>query len=1209
MSFSHRHQRSDRPGASINVPAIAIIGMSGQFPGARNLEQFWQNLVHGRQSIQRLSDDDLREQVGSAELLQDPRLIRYKGLLADAEAFDAHFFAYRPQEAITIDPQQRLFLEHAYASLESAGYPPQTHDRVVGVFGGVSMNSYVHRLYRAGRGRDPVDGYQVLLGNDKDHLATRVSYKLNLRGPSLTIQTACSTSLVAVERACRSLAGYECDLAVAGGASLAYPRKAVSLFHESMILSPDGKCRAFDASASGTVVGEGVGVAVLKRLDEALSDRDPIVAVIRGWATNNDGSSKPGYTAPSIAGQAEVIAMAQQWADVDPATISFVEAHGSGTQLGDAVELEALRQAFERHGKLRGTCRLASVKSNIGHLDVAAGIAGLIKTALCLRHGALPATLHYQQPNARIDLEQSPFVINGELRPWPPGRLPRRAGVSSFGIGGTNAHLVLEESPPIPHAESAAGPFALPLSARTESALDAVMDNLAEHLCRHDDLSMADVAFTLQFARQPFPHRRLIVCDDRQQAIDALRRRGQPPRSAAATCWPLNLASEPLQGLARAWLGGERVDWTSLQSTRQASRVQLPTYPFERQEFHIDAPPQTLPDGPHDMSIEQAGMLVHATSWRRVVTREARHAPSIEPPGAVVVFADSSDLCDEIMHQLRSRGDTVIQVEACGEFAKLHALHYRLEPGTAADYVRLLRQLDHDRLACRRIVHLWNLDERHTAGPHEPSDEILRRGFQSLVFLAQALERRGRLDPVAITVVSSQVHDVLGDETLCPPKAACLGPCLVIPQEYPEVGCRHVDVQTSRGTEPIAPLALSIAVEVRRRTNEPIVALRGRHRWVPEYEPCPLESPPGTPPLLRHRGVYLITGGLGKIGSELAGYLSRAVAARLVLTHRSPFPPIEQWDRYLAEHDENDPTAARVRRLRELLIGGSELCLIQADAADACSWKQAIFSVHQRFGKLDGIIQAAGYVEAKPIHQAAAAEFSSHFRARAMGLETLAATADQDGADFLFVNSSVASLLGGIGLCAYAASTNYADALVRWIQRGSRTQWINVNWDAWNFGLTPGASDRRERAIAPQAGVELFRRALWLEQAGPWIAATGDLSQRLQRWVKRDQPVGEPAEAAARSPRHPRPPLQTPYVAPRNELEETVAEVWRQRLGLQSVGIHDPYLDLGGDSLLAGEIVVQLRHRLELPLSLRSMFDHPTVAKLADHIATGLEPN
>jgi acyl transferase domain-containing protein len=499
---------------------IAVIGMVGRFPGAPDVEAFWRNLRDGVESISFFSQEELAAGVSRA-LLSRPDYVRAKGVLAGAELFDADFFGFTPREAEVTDPQHRLFLEAAWEALETAGYEPATYRGLIGVYAGASLNSYFVRHLLPRRAlMEAVGESQAVIASDKDYLATLVSYKLGLRGPSLAIQTACSTSLVAIHVACQALLGGECDMALAGGVSVRLPQAAGYLYQEGGIESPDGHCRAFDARAGGTVGGNGLGVVVLKRLQDALEDGDTVLAVVRGSAINNDGARKVGYTAPSVEGQASVIRAALEVAGVEPESIGYVEAHGTGTVLGDPIELSALAEAFGPGTP--GRCAIGSVKTNIGHLDAASGVAGFIKATLALQRQALPPSLHFQAPNRHFDFARSPFFVNARLAEWKTGDAPRRAGVSSFGIGGTNAHAVLEEPPPVPASEAARPLQLLVLSARSQPALDAATRNLAAHLRAHPEQPLADVAYTLQVGRRGFDFRRVVVCEGREDAIRAL---------------------------------------------------------------------------------------------------------------------------------------------------------------------------------------------------------------------------------------------------------------------------------------------------------------------------------------------------------------------------------------------------------------------------------------------------------------------------------------------------------------------------------------------------------------------------------------------------------------------------------------------------------------------------------------------------------------
>ena len=533
----------------LSEEGIAIIGMAGRFPGAQNIEEFWRNLRDGVESIRFFADEALVAAGVDPALLQHPHYVKASAILEDIGLFDAPFFGFTPREAEILDPQQRLFLECSWQALEHAGYSADTASGTIGVYAGTGASTYLFsNLYPNQRLMESLGTFQVLIGNDKDFLPTRVSHLLNLTGPSVNVQTACSTSLVAVCLACQSLLNAECDMALAGGVSIRVPHPAGYIYGDGGIFSPDGHCRAFDADAQGTVPGNGVGVVVLKRLADARAAGDHMYAVIKGFAVNNDGAVKVSYTAPSVEGQAQVIAAAQGMADIDPQTVSYIEAHGTGTALGDPIEMAALIQVFRASTARRRFCAAGSVKTNIGHLDAAAGIAGLIKTVLALTNKQLPPTLHYTRPNPQIDFAASPFYVNTRLADWPAGPTPRRAGVSAFGIGGTNAHVVLEEAP-VAQPSGQSRPWQLlVLSAKTSSALETATANLTTYLRQRntsDDTApqshalsasegsvlspqssvLADVAYTLQVGRQPFAHRRMLVCRSLDEAASALEAR------------------------------------------------------------------------------------------------------------------------------------------------------------------------------------------------------------------------------------------------------------------------------------------------------------------------------------------------------------------------------------------------------------------------------------------------------------------------------------------------------------------------------------------------------------------------------------------------------------------------------------------------------------------------------------------------------------
>nr|MDQ2876063.1 type I polyketide synthase [Actinomycetota bacterium] len=525
---------------------IAVVGISCAFPGAPGPEQFWQNIREGVESLTVLTDEELAQAGVNPALAQAPNYVKVAASIEDVDLFDAGFFGMSPREAELMDPQQRLFLEHSWRAIEAAGYDPTRLEMPVGVYGGAGVNTYVYqvrsnvdiqRLSASGEDLHDVGSVE----NDLDYLTTRVSYKINLTGPSVSLSTACSTSLVAVHMAAQALRTFECDMALAGGVAITPPVKSGYLYREGAIASFDGHTRSFDAAATGTVLGSGIGVVLLKRLEDALADGDVIHAVIIGSAVNNDGSDKAGFTAPGVPGQAEVTASAHGVAGITADTVTYQEAHGTGTRLGDPIEVRALSRAFRETTDVAAYCALGSVKANVGHMDAAAGVAGLIKATLALENAVIPPQINFERPNPGLELESSPFYVNTEAKPWrTPAALPRRAGVSAFGFGGTNAHVVVEQAPERPARVTSSDWQILPVSARDEAAVSEYVGALAGWLTAQEQepgekrAPLADVAATLQDGRTRFARRAAVVARGGAEAVEELQGRAGGPFGRAA---------------------------------------------------------------------------------------------------------------------------------------------------------------------------------------------------------------------------------------------------------------------------------------------------------------------------------------------------------------------------------------------------------------------------------------------------------------------------------------------------------------------------------------------------------------------------------------------------------------------------------------------------------------------------------------------------
>lgn len=1186
---------------------VAIIGMAGRFPGARDADELWRNLRDGVESVHFLSDEELLAAGVDAATLSDPRYVKAAAVLDGVELFDAEFFQLSPLEAKVLDPQRRIFFECCWHALEDAGYDCDAIDRSVGVYAGSGLNSYLLQNVLADEALVRSIGVQQLvIGSDKDFLPTHVSYKLNLTGPSVNVNSACSTSLVAIHLARQALILGECDVALAGGSSINVPQRVGYEYVENGIQSPDGHCRAFDARARGTVWGSGCGVVVLKRLADALADGDIIRAVIKGSAINNDGANKVGYTAPSVEGQAKVVAQALASAGVLPSSISYVEAHGTGTEMGDPIEIAALTQAYRVYTDSRQFCALGSIKTNIGHLNAAAGVAGLIKVVLSLEARELPASLHFEAPNPNIDFASSPFFVNRALRPWHVEGGPRRACVSSLGIGGTNAHVVLEEAPaqPVEPAQPDEREHWLVLSARTSVALEAATQSLAAHLAGHLErqtgLSLRDVAFTLQCGRKSFARRRAVVARSLDEAVSALQQR----RFVSAA----DVAGSQLE----RWLAGDAVDFRQLYRDERPRRVRLPGYAFDRQRLWID-PPQRVdvaaPAASYWHKRSDMADWFYRPQWRQAsLASEAE--PGVGRRERVLVFSDGSSLARQLSERLR-RVAQVLTVTP-GPAYRYDADQVSLPPGDDAAYRALWAELrDRDRLP-ERVLHFWSCSAEPVPG--EPTLDALvdaqERGLSSVLRWAQAMGELNITRPARLIVFTREVYDICGDERIAYEHGSLSSACRVLQQEYTNLVCRAVDL----GAPPPeawqeAELAAALEREVRASCADVLCAYRRAQRWLPYYEPVRVEA---KAPLGEPGQTYLLYYGLDGIGFLLARHLLER-GVRLILLEELDFPDASEWGVQLGKKLPRDLVSQRVGNAVGLQALGHEFVIERSDFSDPSQLRQALERAEAQLGPIRGIIHAAGasnFERIKPIRDTDVATCRRQFAAIPHSLMVLDQLFRDRDLELRLVMSSLGSVLGGLGFWSIVSACSMASAYTVLQNKRHPDKWAVQLWDSWDIewrkakGIVHRAMYERvaPSVLTEQEGLESFARCLAMRDA-TMIAISGtDLQARYDKWVKLEGVRPDPADDQRAAQQVRRPELATPYVAPRNPLERSIASLYQQLLGLDRVGVDDNFHELGGHSLLATQMISRLREALEVDVELFVLMDHPTVAGLARHL-------
>lgn len=1030
------HQRDD----------IAIIGLSARLPGASDINKFWENLCKGVESITNFSDEEIIKEGVEPELLNNPHYVKAWGVLDEVDKFDAKFFGYNPREANLLDPQQRIFLEEAWKALEISGYAPEKFNGLIGIYASVGMNTYAHNIPDSSGPKNVANSYQIMINNDKDFLATRVAYKLNLEGPGITVQTACSSSLVAVHLACRSLMDRECDIAIAGGVSVRLPQKTGYIYQEGMILSPDGHCRAFDENAKGTVGGNGAGVVVLKRLKDAIKDGDTIDAVIKGSAINNDGAMKIGYTAPRVEGQAKVIKEAYQRAGVSPETITYIETHGTGTPLGDPIEVEALKQAF---GEIqsRQFCAIGSVKTNVGHLDSAAGVTGLIKTVLALKNKTIPPSLNHTKPNYKIDFENSPFFVNTSIRDWRGyNSSTLRAGVSSFGIGGTNAHLVLEEAPAKKELHTQEKEHLIVLSAKNETALKSMAINLSRFLKESSELNMGNVAFTLQVGRKEFEKRFAFVCKTCEEAIQILESEIPINDKSTSERFDQNkLNKYTLEQIAHFWIAGEKIDWYKLNEGLSKNRIPLPTYPFECQTYWV---PKKEQKGSFIMQ-EKESVRNKLEDWFYYpVWKQSVNIPYYQTSEDIkktcLVLMTDNDFSKKFAGTLKETGSDVIMVFAGPSYSRISKNAYVINPDKHSDYGLLFSEIDKSGKIPDIIVNLLGIYNSPL------SVDNGKRIFYSMVFVAQNIGKRNWNKPINIKVFTNNMHRIFGEQDLSSEKALALGPSKVIPREYPNMKSACIDFILSETVGPNGTNLMNMLIsEIYSEESDSIVAYRGNERWIQDFDKTELSTKNKPAISLKKGGVYLITGGLGGIGLKLAEYLAHDFQAKLVLTSRSQFPDLELWDEWFKNHEQNDSTTLKIKQLKNLQLLGSELQIIQMDVTDAAQVAEAKKQAEEKFGRVDGLIHAAGNPGGGMIQMKTIDFAENILTPKVTGSINLYSVFKETYPDFFIFCSSLNALTGGFGQVDYSSANAFMDAFAIANDHQGRTRFVSIDWDRW----------------------------------------------------------------------------------------------------------------------------------------------------------------
>lgn len=1235
---------------------IAIIGMGVRLPMVSDLREFW-NIIMSRGSFARRLPADRREDIaGYLEFNGCDSAPEFKegAFFEDIDKFDWRFFNIPPREAELMDPNQRLLLETVWQAIEDGGYGGgRLEGSKTGIyigFEGGLLDSYGKMVYQV----NPSSGQMAIPGNLPSIIAGRISYLLDLKGPSMLVDSACSSSLVSIDLACQALENGRCDMAIAGGVKI----DILPLIREVNmgIEASDGITRPFDFFADGSGEGEGVAVVLLKPLEEAIRDRDNIHAVIKGRAVNQDGSSI-GITSPNPSAQGEALVAAWNNAGVNPETVGYIEVHGTATKLGDPIEIKGIQNAFRRFTQKRQFCGLSAVKSNMGHLFECAGVINLIKAVMALKNGVIPPSANFNRPNAGINFGESPVYVNMKPKKWPEINTPRRCGVSAFGISGTNCHFVLEEAPKrserqIRPAEK--GHIFL-VSAMSEEALAGIIGRYADFFDHEPDCGIEDICFTAGRGRGHYRHRLAILVKSIQELrseitglskLEPFRMKELNRKNMFYGChkvidnekklrqadeitreFKLELDAEAGRYLERyAAAGGDDIllklcalyadgadaDWGGLYPGEGAYKASLPGYCFQPERCWIKIP---------DVKGRRSGKaLFHGMTWIKSndMGDERRESPSAN--GVILVIKDNGEIADRIIERLSQEGNEVIEITPEDRYEKISRNKY-IVGKEEAGFASLLKDLGDK--AVGRVIHLSSVAFKREILSIHDLEVSQQTGFYNLLHLVKALAARDNKNDIDMLLFASHVNEVTGEEDeLNPENAPLFGMGIVAGIEFPYLSCRCIDIDGNTGTE-------QIMAEIKRSNERLMVAYRKGIRYTRELGTVTPENAADREPDIRDGGTYLITGGTGGMALEISRYLAGKARVKLALVNRSKLPDKQEWED-IVKYSTDRKMVDKLRSIKEIVASGTEVHLYQADVSKPEELGPVVDRLRRECGKIRGIIHCAGIAGEGLIADKGAADAEKVLRPKIFGTWLLHKLTENDNPDFMILFSSVASL-GGPGQSDYTAANSYLDAFACFRnRRGFKT--LAINWAPWKetgMWLEHGRNKSELfHAMSTDQAIEAFdfvtRKAFknvfigQINYNADEIRYLRDkMSFRLSDSIKKgiDSVHKPPVRGEGRIDG--RVVLlgkedENDYTAS----EKTVAGIWNEALGLGRLDVYDNFYELGGDSIKALRILNNINRSFHLNIKLSELLGNPTINRFSAYLdnilsggAQGMEKN
>jgi malonyl CoA-acyl carrier protein transacylase len=1244
------------------IEDIAVIGISLRTAGAENTGEFWTNLMEKKDCIheiphQRQKDTDdylphlFRVKLDAAARKNKKRYLS-AGYIKDIDLFDYRFFKLSPKEAGLMDPAQRLFLETAYEVLEDAGYAGENRNKYeTGVYVGYSDDAKLTYFQMVSQ-LDPSSIPVAIAGNLSSIVPSRISYHMDLKGPAILVDTACSSSLTAVHLACQAIRSGDCEQAVAGGVRL----NLFPIAHTAKvgIESSDGRTKTFDDDSDGTGTGEGAAAVLLKPLKTALADGDHIYAVIKGSAVNQDGQSM-GITAPSAEAQANVLEKAWKNAGINPETISYIEAHGTGTRVGDPIEVRALTDAFSRFTHRKQFCAVGSVKTNIGHSFEAAGIFGLIKAVLSLKHRTLPGILHFNRPNRNIDFEDSPVYINNESMKWKTDGEPLRCGVTAFGFSGTNCHVVLEEAPGAGSKQElhetrsqSEHYYLLTLSARTKDSLGRMVKGYRDYF-KETAADAVDICFTANTGRPHYNHRLALMAMNRNGLATKLERlarleieqiqdkypdvfygehkteasvKGQSAdpcqhgetanRKLEEFCRSGRKSGLHLREAAQMYVAGAALDWDMFYKDVRARRVPLPLYPFDRKRCWLEIPPYQ-----EETVSPLQGKLFFDMEW---IPDELENAVSTtsgetgtDDGRMILVIKDDTGVGEQAARELRREGREVVEVDIGtkdGGFLQSGPFGYLLE-GTEDSYEQLLTALKGKTVG--RVLFFAPLDTKKHVTGLRTLNRCQKRGVYNLFHLTKMLLKHLPTETVECVVVADYVNTVTGKEkTIKPENAPLFGLANAIDRECENITAWCIDIDDSLEFP-------ALFKELKADKQYRIAAYRDGKRYTERFIAIEEDKLPDEPVEIKNTGVYLVTGGTGGIGLEIGKHLAaKKKGVNIALVNRTPMPPREKWDAILYE-EEDKRTCKKIEAIYQMEGKGAEVSVFSADTSNLRQMKQVIQSLKENYGHITGVIHGAGVEGEGLLARKSEKKFTNVLKPKITGTWILEQLTEKEPLDFMVLFSTVATFLMNPGQTDYTAANAYLDSFSEWRnRRGKKTAALNwVTWKETGMAVNFNANfDIIFKAITTAQALDAFEQILQ-KRAPRILIGQLNIGSKLINLLKNAQfRLSQSVRSIIDSPDNPLKPHSSEEKQKKirkvnltgrdnesySNSELLVARIWGEVLGFDELRVDDNFYELGGDSILATQVVNRLNTENNLKISLIEIFNYETIKELGEYV-------